>query len=198
MNVDKEKKLQKMVKYAIEATIFVFLYVIIYVFLSKNKYQIFFQIVPQGLLSLLILVNIFVITHILFDKKNPWYHLLLFTYFLLLISVLFIRPPYKSHQYIDENYLKTWWKYLFKNRVVFINVVGNVLLFIPLGIILKINFKSLVKYFLSLLIIIVLELIQLLTKRGIFDFNDIILNYGGSLLGMMLIGSKGDLDEAKK
>lgn len=198
MSIGKYKVKGIRLKQIIEGILFILLYLILERFLTIKQYQErFFPFLPINFLTFIFLANCFLVYHVVFDQYEPWQHLLKVVYIILLICILFIRPPYSNHQYIDVNYLKTWWKYLFDNQVVFINMIGNIVLFIPLGIILKINIKTNLKYTLAFIIIITLELIQLLTKRGIFDFNDIILNNIGSLLGMLLIKKKGDLDEAK-
>ncbi len=68
-----------------------------------------------------------------------------------------------------------------------INLVGNVILFIPLGYFITFYFKFLHNLFAFLLVssflIFTIEAIQLLTLLGRFDVDDIILNVIGSLMG---------------
>lgn len=71
------------------------------------------------------------------------------------------------------------------------NILGNIILFVPMGIFLRILFnkssgdqKTLI---VSSLISLAIEILQLLAGRC-FDVDDIILNIFGSLLGYMLIG----------
>ena len=71
------------------------------------------------------------------------------------------------------------------------NILGNIILFVPMGIFLRILFnkssgnqKTLI---VSSLISLAIEILQLLVGRC-FDVDDIILNIFGSLLGYMLIG----------
>jgi glycopeptide antibiotics resistance protein len=67
------------------------------------------------------------------------------------------------------------------------NLVGNVLLFFPFGILLPVLFNSVNGYqkliFITLLMSLGLELIQLVTALGTFDVDDIILNVLGAALG---------------
>ncbi|MDR1324953.1 MAG: VanZ family protein [Treponema sp.] len=69
-----------------------------------------------------------------------------------------------------------------------INVLGNIGVFIPFGILLPGCFKgSLVKAAIVLLSgLLVLEFLQLVCKRGTFDVDDIILNTGGFIIGYIL------------
>lgn len=95
-------------------------------------------------------------------------------YYLFLTIILFARKrlEYKPSFKI---YLIDWLKLAFKNKIIFINLFGNILLFIPLG-----YYKGIIK---SILIVIIIELLQLLFKRGVFDIVDIILNTIGIILG---------------
>ncbi len=67
------------------------------------------------------------------------------------------------------------------------NLVGNVLLFLPFGLLLPALFSSVdgFKKLISIILLIslALELIQLITALGTFDVDDIILNVFGSALG---------------
>ena len=77
---------------------------------------------------------------------------------------------------------------LFRHCV--INLVGNVALFVPAGILLPKLFPSLRKlpvYFFSCAgIIFLIESVQLYTLRGSFDVDDVILNLLGMTIGFAL------------
>lgn len=68
-----------------------------------------------------------------------------------------------------------------------LNILSNLLMFLPLGIILCFTNK---KGFNSLFIIIYtslgIELLQFFLKRGVFDIDDIILNTIGGFLGVLI------------
>lgn len=72
-------------------------------------------------------------------------------------------------------------------KAMMINVVGNVACFIPFGILLPINVKSMGRFINILLITFVVSLgiesVQLITKLGSFDVDDILLNTLGGVLG---------------
>ena len=74
-----------------------------------------------------------------------------------------------------------------KLRYVAVNLAGNVLIFVPLGALLPLNFKKLVsfgKYIVTAVLIpLVIEGIQLIFMVGCFDVDDIILNTIGLLIG---------------
>lgn len=70
------------------------------------------------------------------------------------------------------------------------NLIGNIIVFIPMGVMLPVLFKS-CRNFLScmlrvLLFVMCIELFQLFSNFGIFDVDDIILNCFGAFLGYML------------
>ena len=73
---------------------------------------------------------------------------------------------------------------------VFLNVEGNVLAFLPLGVFLPLLAGAMQKYRRMLvagfMISLLVETIQLITGVGSFDVDDIILNTGGTLLGYCL------------
>jgi glycopeptide antibiotics resistance protein len=75
------------------------------------------------------------------------------------------------------------------HRAAAINLLGNVIVFVPFGLLLPLT-KRLHPLAWTLLFaagITTLELLQLETKRGMFDVDDIILNVGGFLIGYIVL-----------
>lgn len=76
-------------------------------------------------------------------------------------------------------------------NVWFLNLFGNVLAFIPMGFLLPIIFDKLrnpkLITFVIFLISSILEIIQLISKLGITDIDDVILNTLGGLIGYLLL-----------
>jgi glycopeptide antibiotics resistance protein len=72
----------------------------------------------------------------------------------------------------------------------FYNTLGSIILFLPLGFLLPSVFLNLKTFkrviFLSLLLSTCIEGIQFITKLGVLDIDDIILNLGGAALGYSL------------
>lgn len=69
------------------------------------------------------------------------------------------------------------------------NIFINILLFIPFGFYLNIlgaKFNILTRTFILLAIPITIEIIQHTTSSGILDIDDVILNFAGGLIGMLL------------
>ncbi len=70
------------------------------------------------------------------------------------------------------------------------NILGNFLLFLPMGIYLPYLFKKVSNYkrFLVVMFIILfaIEVLQFVLKRGAFDIDDLILNLLGAVIGFGL------------
>lgn len=73
----------------------------------------------------------------------------------------------------------------FNSQIWMINLVGNIGVFIPFGMLIPITLRT--SYFRSLGVFIIgitiLELTQLVTRRGSFDIDDFILNSLGFTIG---------------
>lgn len=74
------------------------------------------------------------------------------------------------------------------------NLGGNFILFLPMGIYLPFLIKrldSFKRFAISMIILLLsVELIQLITRRGSFDIDDLILNLFGALLGFIVWRTK--------
>ncbi|MCQ2537403.1 MAG: VanZ family protein [Lachnospiraceae bacterium] len=70
------------------------------------------------------------------------------------------------------------------------NFFGNIILFVPLGLFLtaiKRRFRKLKRFVPMVIVILVaIETVQLFTLRGVFDVDDIILNFFGAICGFIL------------
>jgi glycopeptide antibiotics resistance protein len=79
----------------------------------------------------------------------------------------------------------------FNLDIIIHNTLGNILIFVPLGIFLPILFnkyKTFSKVFISsILISITIEVLQFFIQIGQFDIDDIILNAIGSIMGYFII-----------
>ncbi len=73
--------------------------------------------------------------------------------------------------------------------IVFKNIMGNIIIFIPMGFLLPCvsqRFSKLSKTIIGAVIIIGIELLQLFTTLGPFDVDDIILNLFGITIGFFV------------
>lgn len=138
-------------------------------------------------LSLFVLL--FIIDSIIsITKQKKLVYIYTGIYFVLLYMVLFDRDTIDERLFSDGGYILKWLKLIFTNRTVFLNIFGNIALFVPLGILLKqLSLKPLVIGLLSLGLIITIELLQYITQKGIFDVLDIVLNILGIAAGYIIV-----------
>lgn len=157
--------------------------IIINIFNIRKNYQILIMLI--SLLSSIVIIYIF--KNILNNINKTQQLILIITYVILILICLYYRKPFEYPKSEKIDYIIKWIKIIFKNKIVFINIIGNICLFIPLGIILcDYTNKIYILLIISILIITTLEILQYITKRGIFDYIDIILNYIGVILGITL------------
>lgn len=117
-------------------------------------------------------------------------------YLLVMSKLLFFRGRIGQDDYmynlIPFKTIKSYIQY--RNhlpfRIWFDNLLGNIVLFIPIGLVLpflnRIFLRPLLFIVTTLLIIFGVELIQILTRQGSFDVDDMILNTFGACLGLGL------------
>ena len=127
--------------------------------------------------------------------------LLFIIYMCVLVYVVFFaeamgRTPQDGYVYnlTPLKEIKRFMKYIWDNdalgRVARLNIFGNIIAFIPFGIYLpytsesKLGFISTFLYTFSLSLTI--ELVQLITKVGSCDVDDIILNALGGVIGYLV------------
>lgn len=157
------------------------------------------------------------------NEKNTKKHLsiILIIYTILISTLLFLDENYgryshinnikflsKEHFELYSNFIpfKTIFSFVerlqqntINTSIVLTNLLGNIIVFAPYGIIIPILFKekfSNIKNFTVLMIMIVLavECVQFITRRGSFDIDDLILNVAGAVLffGLMKIKVIGE------
>lgn len=132
-------------------------------------------------------------------------------YLVALICVLFWRPwtsppeDYLSHLRLHSNLqpMRTIMLYfnlilhdygLFLRIVALVNLLGNVVIFVPMGHYLAKRFFLWQGVFIGLLTLTLIELIQWVTLTGSLDIDDILLNLTGILMGFALKRQKKPLD----
>lgn len=127
--------------------------------------------------------------------------LLFILYVLLLMYFLFFSEGYGRVAQAEREYrynlvpfveIKRFWNYREQLGIfaVFTNIFGNVLGFIPYGFILPVLHPGLRSGFVTILsgffLSLCVETIQLITKVGCFDVDDMILNTLGAVIGYLL------------
>ena len=136
------------------------------------------------------------------EKRGPGQVLLRIGFLLYVAAMLWLlfgqrwgTELYRSVNLQPFVTVKLYWKLLHGSdmylvRHAFINLVGNVVMFIPLGFfqpyLLK-GLRSWLKTMLSTAVLILLvEVVQYVTMLGSCDIDDLILNLAGAWLGYLL------------
>ena len=127
--------------------------------------------------------------------------LLFVLYVLLLIYFLFFSEGYGRVAEVQQAYrynlvpfveIRRFWIYRKQlgTFAVFSNIFGNVIGFLPFGFILPVIFRRMNSGFLicisGFILSLTVEVIQLVTKVGCFDVDDMILNTLGAVFGYVL------------
>lgn len=131
-------------------------------------------------------------------------YLIVLIYFLLLKGNLSALPKdyTKLHQGVFQkpgNFnlmpfktIRIFWHSFLLHRDIFsvVNLIGNLIAFIPFGLLFPLLLKQKKTFLLTMLagscLIMAIELIQLVTLWGILDIDDFIMNFSGLFLGWML------------
>jgi glycopeptide antibiotics resistance protein len=116
---------------------------------------------------------------------------ILILYTIALLILLFQRPnnqSYNSWNLIPFSTISFYLSGKINWLIAFYNLAANIGLFIPYGIFLMLKkSKSLViLVIIPLVSIVLIEVMQLFTQRGILDIDDLILNMLGVFLGYMI------------
>ncbi len=130
---------------------------------------------------------------------------LILLFYLLFFSEAFGRTErYETPQYNLELFREIR-RYVFgagvHSRLFWVNIVGNIVAFVPFGYLLQRIYKKprgfLFAMAMTYLCSLSVEFLQLISRVGIFDLDDIILNSIGGLLGFILycIGHAGGRSE---
>lgn len=120
-------------------------------------------------------------------------------YGLIMLLLLFQRAPREGHPYnlTPLETIRPCVDLLLRRDPValslrpyaVINLVGNLVVFIPLGVFLPLLFRRQRSFLLFLATVIpavcLVELLQLWTRRGALDIDDLILNVPGACLGWL-------------
>lgn len=103
------------------------------------------------------------------------------------------------------NFVPSLYKYLIKSELsigtwIRDMLIGNMLMFIPMGIMLPLVFKNINKkniFVIAILITLSIEILQPIVGRS-FDIDDIIMNFIGSIIGYLAVTIFIKLKETNK
>ena len=156
--------------------------------------ELFFTTIKDIAPIILLLIVIYTtirITYLIYNKKKVvLYKELLVILFIIYALLLYYIVTFQDSNYGTSNYIpfKEIFRYEITSNLFYKNVLGNIFLFVPLGIFVTLYIKN--KHFyltmiLSLIISFSIECIQSVIGRT-FDIDDIILNTLGGLIGFIL------------
>ena len=122
------------------------------------------------------------------------YRIFIFPYTIFLLYLMFLGFGREQHEANIVRLLPFVSTILFVQNTtswesIIINLLGNIIMFIPFGFLgwlnaKYFNFKKLIVDFLSVLIIV--EALQYLTRLGVFDIDDLALNSLGVWIGFQM------------
>ena len=167
------------------------------------SYMSCYKFLDNVIFSISMSSNIFVATRIILalaffifikfiinKKVNSKYIDLLFClYFILILMLTLFKNDNGWTGNINLNPLEVF-KDIKSSSNGLILLVGNICMYIPIGIYIEYRFfnkKNTLKIGLFLIYIFLIELIQHILKKGVFDIDDIILNLIGFLIGVFLV-----------
>ena len=130
-------------------------------------------------------------------KKNIIFSVDIFFYVVILFALVFLKDNTRAVNLIPFSFIKDY--VVDKQPLGIANIVGNIVMFIPMGIFLSMKEKRFGKILLWIVVSsICIEVIQYAFIRGISDIDDVILNSVGGLIGIAcykiskLLGNKSD------
>lgn len=135
-------------------------------------------------------------------KKDIKYKFVFLIYILtLLYLLLFSKTLQRNEASLDYRYnleflkeIKRYMSWALQNnegaKEMLVNVIGNIVLFMPFGVLFPKAFKTNIKLWqiviYGFLFSLIVEGIQLYTKKGSFDVDDLFLNSIGVSIGFLL------------
>ena len=155
------------------------------------------NVLPTLFILTILIIIIRIIYMVYNDKKVIFYKEIIMFIFVFYILFLYYMVTFKDNNYGVNNFIifKEILRYNIKSPLFFRNVIGNILLFIPLGLFLtyyKKNSSFFHTFLFSIIVSFFIELIQ--GMIGItFDIDDIILNLIGSITGFYLFNTTMNL-----
>lgn len=128
--------------------------------------------------------------------KKKYLYIILALYLILILKlIVFKYPPGVTFNFSGANFVpfKTILMYLAGEptwNVAMRNLLGNIVVFIPLGLVIAALYNKMKwrrALFVSLLIGVMLESLQVIFRSGIMDIDDVILNSLGVFVGYLLL-----------
>ena len=159
--------------------------------ISSSLKEVLYDTWPMIALTCVVLITLR-LTYLIKNKQkfiigNEMMMLTFIVYILCLFQIVTSQDVSTVHG-VNVTLFKELTRYQIGSRLFYRNIIGNILMFIPFGFFtsyyLKLEKKRII-FYITLIISIVIELIQLKIGRA-FDVDDIILNVVGSLIGYFM------------
>ncbi|MBS7578219.1 MULTISPECIES: VanZ family protein [unclassified Enterococcus] len=133
--------------------------------------------------SMITVLTVLVFTNLYYTLQGKMKRFVLYAEFCLYMAALLVFLLLKSPgvQGINLSFTGFWIDLQYST----FEVIMNIVLFIPLGILLANKLKLVSTILLSLLFILSIESIQYIFKLGVFDVIDIATNFSGILIGYL-------------
>ena len=149
----------------------------------------------SGIWPMLLIVSVIIstirITYLVYNKKKIEIHKeLLMFFFIVYILLLYYIVTFQDNNYGTNNFVpfKEMLRYNVNSTLFIKNVLGNIVLFIPLGLFVSLYIKNksfFITFILSFIISCSIEYVQSLIGRTV-DIDDVILNTTGGLVGYII------------
>lgn len=137
----------------------------------------------------LVAFTIYIVLNILIDKEKISKYIdgFIIVYILFLIAITFFKAKLHYHSY-TINPIDSFMEIKRDPLGGIINIFGNLLMYVPIGIYIKekLNQRNNIAILCFIIYITFVEVIQMLTKTGTFDTNDIIMNTLGFIIGLSI------------
>jgi glycopeptide antibiotics resistance protein len=149
--------------------------------------------IVRTILWVFLIVTMLVLTRYILFKRSPHYYK---DFFVGGHNVQVIKKGWRRANVTPFRMINSMIRYGSNQMTMYKNIGGNIVGFVPLGLIFPLLFSGLRRWHKTTLLIfgisLSFEITQLITGWGMFDIDDLILNTSGGLLGYILffIGSK--------
>ena len=149
--------------------------------------------IPDHVYQTLLIILIFGFTSFLFFKKRKGYIIISWIFLIEYLVVLLCSTViYRRHGKISQFELTPLWSYISiinGNIKLLIENITNILVFSPIGLLLKIGFQKFSRWSIvgfGFLISLTIEFLQFYFKRGFAEFDDVIHNTLGCAIGCFI------------
>ena len=129
------------------------------------------------------------------DRAFPWKRAILMLFFTGYIALVFFVTNFRTsgmHREVNLHLFRAWREALHNfSQQRWLNVLLNIAMFVPLGFMLPIIWRKLWKWYLTIPagfgFSLLLELLQLILSRGVFDVDDLFCNTLGAMIGYFTV-----------